>query len=291
MISNSFQNQAVMESVTAVEDTLFMPVLGRIIDVKPMTALERLFTIELPDGMSLGHRPGQFVEVSVFGIGEAPISISSSPSRSDRTFELCVRNVGDVTGALHRMKAGDQVGIRGPFGRGFPIEKFRGKDVLFAPGGLGLAPLRSLINQVLDERALFDRVIILYGAKSPSEMLFKDELAEWDARPDVELMLTVDQGDDTWKGNVGVITTLFKHISINPRNTVGVTCGPPVMYRFVLMEFFGKGISEGNIYLSLERRMKCGIGKCGHCQINNVYACQSGPVFPYSEIKGLEEAL
>lgn len=291
MISNSFQNQAVMESVTAVEDTLFMPVLGRIIDVKPMTALERLFTIELPDGMSLGHRPGQFVEVSVFGIGEAPISISSSPSRSDRTFELCVRNVGDVTGALHRMKAGDQIGIRGPFGRGFPIEKFRGKDVLFAPGGLGLAPLRSLINQVLDERALFDRVIILYGAKSPSEMLFKDELAEWDARPDVELMLTVDQGDDTWKGNVGVITTLFKHISINPRNTVGVTCGPPVMYRFVLMEFFGKGISEGNIYLSLERRMKCGIGKCGHCQINNVYACQSGPVFPYSEIKGLEEAL
>lgn len=291
MISNSFQNQAVMESVTAVEDTLFMPVLGRIIDVKPMTALERLFTIELPDGMSLGHRPGQFVEVSVFGIGEAPISISSSPSRSDRTFELCVRNVGDVTGALHRMKAGDQVGIRGPFGRGFPIEKFRGKDVLFAPGGLGLAPLRSLINQVLDERALFDRVIILYGAKSPSEMLFKDELAEWDARPDVELMLTVDQGDDTWKGNVGVITTLFKHISINPRNTVGVTCGPPVMYRFVLMEFFGKGISEGNIYLSLERRMKCGIGKCGHCQINNVYACQSGQVFPYSEIKGLEEAL
>lgn len=291
MISNSFQNQAVMESVTAVEDTLFMPVLGRIIDVKPMTALERLFTIELPDGMSLGHRPGQFVEVSVFGIGEAPISISSSPSRSDRTFELCVRNVGDVTGALHRMKAGDQVGIRGPFGRGFPIEKFRGKDVLFAPGGLGLAPLRSLINQVLDERALFDRVIILYGARSPSEMLFKDELAEWDARPDVELMLTVDQGDDTWKGNVGVITTLFKHISINPRNTVGVTCGPPVMYRFVLMEFFGKGISEGNIYLSLERRMKCGIGKCGHCQINNVYACQSGPVFPYSEIKGLEEAL
>ena len=291
MISNSFQNQAVMESVTAVEDTLFMPVLGRIIDVKPMTALERLFTIELPDGMSLGHRPGQFVEVSVFGIGEAPISISSSPSRSDRTFELCVRNVGDVTSALHRMKAGDQVGIRGPFGRGFPIEKFRGKDVLFAPGGLGLAPLRSLINQVLDERALFDRVIILYGARSPSEMLFKDELAEWDARPDVELMLTVDQGDDTWKGNVGVITTLFKHISINPRNTVGVTCGPPVMYRFVLMEFFGKGISEGNIYLSLERRMKCGIGKCGHCQINNVYACQSGPVFPYSEIKGLEEAL
>ena len=186
---------------------------------------------------------------------------------------------------------GGTVWVRGPFGRGFPVEKFRGKDMLFAPGGLGLAPLRSLINQVLDERAKFGRVIILYGARNPSELLFKNELAEWAKREDIELFVTVDRGDASWTGNTGVITTLFKHVTINPRNTIGVTCGPPVMYRFVLMEFFGKGIPEGNIYLSLERRMKCGIGKCGHCQINNVYACQSGPVFSYSEIKGLEEAL
>jgi len=273
------------------EDQLFIPELARIVKIEPIAALEKVFTLELPRGRSLEHRPGQFVEVSVFGVGEAPISISSSPSRSNGNFELCVRRVGDVTSALHNLKPGDRVGIRGPFGRGFPIESFRGKDILFAPGGLGLAPARSLINQVLDERALFGRVIILYGARTPAELLFKDELQQWAERSDVELLLSVDRGDETWTGNVGVITNLFRHISVYPRNTVAITVGPPVMYRFVLMELFGKGISEGNIYLSLERRMKCGVGKCGHCQINNIYACQSGPVFSYREIKGLEEAL
>jgi NAD(P)H-flavin reductase len=270
---------------------LFTPEMGRIVGIRQLTALEKVFTIELPAGKSLGHRPGQFVEVSALGVGEAPISISSSPSRSNGTFELCIRMAGDVTGAIHRMQPEDKIGIRGPFGRGFPIEKFRGKDILFAPGGLGLAPLRSLINQVLDERAHFGRVVILYGARNPGELLFKNELRQWAERPDVELLVTVDRGDESWSGNTGVITTLFPKISVYPRNTVAITCGPPVMYRFVLMELLGKGISEGNIYLSLERRMKCGVGKCGHCQINNVYACQSGPVFAYKEIKGLEEAL
>jgi NAD(P)H-flavin reductase len=288
MIAN---NNTTLVRHAEADNQLFMPVPARIIRIKPLTALEKVFTLELPEGLSLGHRPGQFVEVSVMGVGEAPISVSSSPSRSNGMFEVCVRNVGDVTSALHRLQPGATLGVRGPYGRGFPTEKFRGKDVLFAPGGLGLAPLRSLINQVLDERALFGRVIILYGARTPSELLFKDELEEWGKRSDVELLLTVDRGDETWNGNVGVITTLFRHVSVYPRNTVAITCGPPVMYRFVLMELIGKGISEGNIYLSLERRMKCGVGKCGHCQINNVYACQSGPVFAYSEIKGLEEAL
>jgi sulfhydrogenase subunit gamma (sulfur reductase) len=273
------------------KDHLFMPVAGRITKVMSLTNLEKVFTIKLPDGLSLDHRPGQFVEVSLLGIGEAPISISSSPSRSNGSFEICVRKVGDVTNAIHKLQAGDALGVRGPFGHGFPYEKFRGKDILFAPGGLGLAPLRSLINQVLDERARYGRVLILYGARNPSELLFKDELEAWRKRADVELLVTVDRGDDAWKGHTGVITTLFRDISVYSRNTVAITCGPPVMYRFVLMELLGKGISEGNIYLSLERRMKCGIGKCGHCQINNVYACQSGPVFSYSDIKGLEEAL
>jgi sulfite reductase subunit B len=273
------------------ENRLFMPVAARITNIVQLTALEKVFTIQLPEGMSLNHRPGQFVEVSMLGTGEAPISISSSPSRSNGTFELCVRKVGDVTQAVHQLQPGDVVGVRGPFGHGFPYEKFRGKDILFAPGGLGLAPLRSLINQVLDERALYGRVLILYGARNPSELLFKDELEAWSKRKDVELLVTVDRGDETWKGHTGVITTLFKDVSVNPRNTIAVTCGPPIMYRYVLMELLGKGILEGNIYLSLERKMKCGIGKCGHCQINNVYACQSGPVFSYRDIKGLEEAL
>jgi len=264
------------------------------VDVRQMTQLEKLFTIELPSGMSLNHDPGQFVQVSLFGVGEAPISISSSPSRSNGSFQLCVRRAGDLTSVIHQLKPGDSIGIRGPFGHGFPIERYRGKDVLFAPGGLGLAPLRSLINQVLDERSSFGRVIILYGARSPSELLFKDELKTWGERDDVELHLTVDRGDESWTGNVGVITTLFNKIEVYPPNTVAITCGPPVMYRFVLMELValgGVGISEGNIWLSLERRMKCGVGKCGHCQINNIYTCIEGPVFSYAQIKHLEEAL
>jgi NAD(P)H-flavin reductase len=269
------------------EDSIYLPQPARIVGVRPLTALEKLFTLELPNGLSLGHRPGQFVEVSLFGVGEAPISISSSPSRSNGTFELCVRRAGDLTGMLHQMAAGRTVGVRGPFGRGFPIEQFRGKDLLFAPGGLGLAPLRSLINQVLDERGKYGRVTILYGAKHPSELLFTDELAEWAKRGDVEVRVTVDRPDAEWTGNVGVITTLFPKVQVYARNTVAVVCGPPVMYRFVLMELLGKGIPEGNIFLSLERRMKCGVGKCGHCQINQIYTCQSGPVFPYAEIKGL----
>ena len=226
--------------------------LAKIKSVVQLTALEKVFTIELPKGMSLDHRPGQFVEVSMLGTGEAPISISSSPSRSNGTFELCVRKVGDVTQAIHNLEPGDMLGVRGPFGHGFPYEKFRGKDILFAPGGLGLAPLRSLINQVLDERALYGRVIILYGARNPSELLFKDELETWRKREDVELMVTVDRGDETWKGHTGVITTLFKDVSVNPRNTIAITCGPPVMYKFVLMELFGKG-HPGRKYLSFAR--------------------------------------
>jgi sulfhydrogenase subunit gamma (sulfur reductase) len=273
------------------EESIYAPVMARLHQVEQMTELEKLFTLELPEGRSLGNEPGQFVEVSLFGIGEAPISISSSPSRSNGTLELCVRRVGDVTNALHNLQPGAFLGLRGPFGKPFPIAAMKGKDVLFAAGGLGLAPLRSLVNEVLDQRGSFGRVIILYGTKRPAEILFKDELLEWAERKDVEFHMTVDRADENWRGNVGVITSLFPRVTINPRNTVAATCGPPIMYRFVLMELLGKGIPETQIYLSLERRMKCGVGKCGHCQINELYCCQDGPVFRYSEIKGLEEAL
>jgi NAD(P)H-flavin reductase len=271
--------------------SIYTPELVRLLDVEQIGPQEKLFTAELSDGRSMGHEPGQFAMVSVLGVGEAPFVITSSPSRSRGRFEICVRRVGDVTGALHKLQAGDKFGFRGPLGKGFPIEKMRGKDLLFAPGGIGLPPLRSLINQVLDERGSFGRVIILYGAKRPDELLFRDELDEWIARDDVECRITVDRGDETWDGHVGVITTLFGDVNVNPRNTVAVTCGPPIMYRFVLMELLGKGIPETQIYLSLERRMKCGVGKCGHCQINNLYCCQDGPVFTYAQVKGVEEAL
>jgi sulfhydrogenase subunit gamma (sulfur reductase) len=272
-------------------DSIYVPTPAKIVKVETMTALEKLYTVELPHGQSLGHKPGQFVEVSLFGIGEAPISISSSPSRSNGTFELCVRKVGDVTTAMHNLGEGATIGVRGPFGTGFPIEKFKGKDILVVAGGLSLAPVRSVINQVFDERGSYGRFIILYGARTPADLLFKEERALWTQRDDVEYLETVDRGDAEWKGNVGVITTLFPKISVNPRNTIAITEGPPIMYRFVLMELLGKGIPEGQIWLSLERRMKCGVGKCGHCQINGLYCCQNGPSFSYAQLKGVEEAL
>jgi sulfhydrogenase subunit gamma (sulfur reductase) len=272
-------------------DSIYVPTPARIVQIEPLTTMEKLLTIQLPDGNSLGHRAGQFVQVSILGIGEAPISISSPPSRSNGKFELCVRKIGDVTGALHALPQGAHLGVRGPFGAGFPLDKFKGKDILFAAGGLGLAPTRSVLYQVLDERGAYGRVILLYGAKTPAELLFKDELRELAARDDVELHVTVDRGDPDWRGNVGVITRLFPKIAVDPRNTVAITIGPPIMYRFVLMELLSKGIPEGAIWLSLERRMKCGVGKCGHCQMNSLYCCVNGPSFTYAQIKGVEEAL
>lgn len=272
-------------------ESIYLPTLGTITAIEEMTDYEKLFTVELPDGVSLGNKPGQFVEVSVLGVGEAPISISSSPSRSNGNFQMCIRKAGDLTNIIHEMEIGSRIGVRGPFGRPFPIERFRGKDILFVAGGLGLAPLRSLINEVLDDRGHFGQVTLLYGARTPDDLLFKDELKQWASRDDIELHETVDRPAPGWKGNIGVITTLFPKTQVYARNTVAVVVGPPVMYRFVLMELTGKGIADGNIWFSFERRMKCGVGKCGHCQLHHLYTCQSGPSLSYAEIKYLEEAL
>ena len=271
--------------------SVFLPAVATIEDIKTETALEKIYTLRLPDGQNLGHEPGQFVMVSIPGVGEAPISVMSSPSRTGETFKLCIRNAGDLTSVIHRLQAGDEIGIRGPFGRGFPGAQFRGKDILIAAGGLGLAPARSLIDEVLDNRADFGRLVILYGAKNPGEILFRDVLAEWEGRDDVEFMVTVDRPDETWSGHVGVITTLFEHVDINPYKTIAVTVGPPVMYRFVTMELLGKGLTPEQIWMSFERRMKCGIGKCGHCQVNHRYSCQEGPSWTYAEALAFEEAL
>jgi len=271
-------------------DSIYMPIPARVTAVTPLTAQEKLFTIELPHGLSLNHDPGQFVQVTVFGVGEAPISISSSPSRSNGTFELCIRKVGDLTHVIHRLEQGAMLGIRGPFGRGFPVERFRGKDLLFVCGGLGMAPLRSLLNEVLDDRGNYGRVVLLYGARQPADLLFRDELASWEAREDVEVHLTVDCPDTNWDRCVGVITNLFPEVEVEARNTVAVVVGPPVMYRFVLKELNKLHIPKGNIWFSFERRMKCGVGKCGHCQLNHIYTCQTGPSFNYAEIENLEEA-
>ena len=273
-------------------ESIYLPRPATIKSTKKFTALEKFFNIELDDKRPLGHKPGQFVEVSLMGIGEAPISISSSPTKGP-DFDLCVRAVGSVTNGMHRLEAGDKVWIRGPFGNGFDTEFFKGKDILFVGGGLGIVPLRSLINYVLDKRADFGKVTILYGCKEPCEVLYGDEVAIWDQRKDVEHLATVDKCPEgvCWEGNIGVITTLIPKVDFNPKTTYAVVVGPPIMYRFVMKTLKEKGVPDENIFCSLERRMKCGVGKCGHCQINGIYCCQEGPVFNYAKIKDIPEAL
>jgi len=270
-------------------DNSYVPLIATIKSVNTLTPTEKVFEIELPDGKQLNHNPGQFVQLLIPGIGEAPISICSSPT--DNNFFLTIRKVGDVTTAVHNMKAGDKVGIRGAFGFGFPVEKMKGSDIVMVAGGIGLAPLRSVIRYILAHREDYGTFTILHGARTPSDRLFKSEIESWENNPRVNLLETVDHPDDSWNGNSGVITTLFKQITVDPENTYAMVCGPPVMYRFVILECQGKGIPDNKILVSLERHMKCGLGKCGHCQINGVYACQQGPVFSYTQVRNLEEAL
>lgn len=268
----------------------YLPRWAEILRIDDLTETEKLFDMHLLSGEPLGHNPGQFVELSVMGIGEAPISVSSAP-RQTNSFELAIRKVGNLTNAVHRLSVGDTVGIRGPFGTSFPVEETKGKDILFVAGGIGLVPLRSFIHFALEHREDYGELTVLFGARNPSERLFLDELDQWGKRKDVRHLDTVDRPDAEWKGHVGVITTLFPKINIDPSNTYCIIVGPPVMYRFAILEAKAKGIPDTQIFLSLERRMKCGLGKCGHCQINHIYVCQDGPVFRYTDIFDLEEAL
>jgi NAD(P)H-flavin reductase/NAD-dependent dihydropyrimidine dehydrogenase PreA subunit len=270
----------------------YVPRLATIIKKVPMTSMETLFEIKIDDQTELNHKPGQFVEVSVFGIGEAPISLSSSPTKKG-TFEICVRKLGNVTTKLHKLNVGDKVGIRGPFGNGFDTASLKGKDLLFIAGGLGIAPLRSLINYVFDNRKDFGRVYLLYGCKEPKELLFGEELVSITSKENAEFKPTVNwcPENEVWSGNIGVITTLIPQVSFDTEKTIAILCGPPVMYKFVIADLKKRNVPDDHIIMSLERRMKCGVGKCGHCQINHIYVCKDGPVFNYSKIKGVPEAL
>jgi len=270
-------------------DSPYLPRMGRIVAAEQMTETERFFRIEM-DGDPLRYEPGQFVGVTVFGVGEAPISICSSPTQGD-AFELTVRSVGLVTNALKKFEKGDRLGIRGPFGNHFDYEAMRGQDVLFVAGGLGLAPTRSLIRYCLDKRSDFGKVTILVGAREPSLLLFRQELQEWVERSDADTRVTVDRRDKDWKGDVGVITRLFRHIEIDPARTYALIVGPPVMFKFAVLEALASGVPEHRIICSLERHMKCGVGKCGHCQIRDIYVCRQGPVFTYEQVKLLREGI
>jgi len=265
----------------------YKPMKGKIIEAVMLTEKEKFFRIELEGKTNLAHEPGQFVMVSIFGFGEAPISICSSPTDKG-FFDLTVRNVGTLTNALHQLGQGDTVGIRGPFGTGFPLDNMFGYDLVIVAGGLGIVPLRSLIRYIMHNRNDFGEVQILLGCRTPKELLFKEETHDWQRRAEIKFNCTVDKADPEWTGNVGLITTLIPGVDINPTRTYGVVVGPPIMYKFVITKLIEKNIPDHQIIVSLERRMKCGLGKCGHCQIEGMYVCQSGPVFNYSQLKNFK---
>jgi sulfite reductase subunit B len=276
------------QSGSAPYANIFLPRPAEIVRAKQITATEKHFTLKMKDGQPMSFEPGQMLEVSVFGFGEIPIGFASSPTRT-QTFDIVVRKVGRVSGAITALEQGQTLYVRGPLGHGFSLEKLRGHDILIVAGGIGLCPTRSLINYILDRRSEFKKFTLFFGVKTPQEQLFLEDLAAWRKSKDVEYYETVDRADESWKGNVGVITTLFKKVSVDPGTRV-IICGPPVMYKFVIAELDRIGVSRNNIYVDLERRMKCGIGKCGHCQINDKYVCLDGPVFCFKEIESLEEA-
>lgn len=237
---------------------------------------------------SFTYKPGQFVQVSLLGVGEAPISITSSPNRKG-FLELTIRALGRLTRAIHQLKRGDKIYIRGPYGNSFPFKEVKGKDLNFIAGGIGLPPLRSVINAVFDQRGSLRKIKILYGAKTPDELCFKEELKTWNKMPGTEVLLSVDEPDKNWKENVGMVTTLWDKTDMSRSCGVAYVCGPPIMIRFVVEKLVQSGFNDENIYITLERYMKCGIGKCGHCNVGEKFVCIDGPVFSYSQLKKFPE--
>ncbi|MGO9087990.1 MAG: FAD/NAD(P)-binding protein [Terriglobales bacterium] len=268
---------------------VFLPDLACLTDLCDETPDTRTFRLHFRDsGKAKDFRflPGQFIELSVFGYGEAPFCIASSPTRPD-ALETTVRRTGQLTDALHKLGDGDEVGIRGPFGNGFDVTAAEGKDLLFVAGGIGLPPLRSLIWNVLDQRSRFGKVTILYGARTPADLVYKRDLDEWRKRSDVEFRLTVDSAQPGWTGPVGVVPTLFKKVELRPQTSLAYVCGPPIMIKIVVQDLVALGFKQEAIISTLERMMQCGIGKCNHCAIGHRYVCRDGPVFNYGQIKEL----
>jgi sulfhydrogenase subunit gamma (sulfur reductase) len=240
-------------------------------------------------GWRRDYRPGQFVELSVFGVGEGPFCLAQSPTRSN-FIEVTIRKTGSITNRLHSYQCGDVVGLRGPFGNCFPFEKAKGKNLIFVGGGIGLPPLRSLINYVLDHRSDYGKVHVLYGARTPSDRVYKNELAAWSKSDQLIFTETVDRAEEGWSGHVGVVTKLLRGMKAVPSSTMAFTCGPPIMLKFVIAELKALGLADRDIVTTLERYMKCGVGKCGHCCVGHHYICVDGPVYDFELIRHLPES-
>jgi NAD(P)H-flavin reductase len=261
------------------------PKTARVLQVDKETHDTFTLTLESANGNGRpSFAPGQFSMLYVFGAGELPISISGDPEEPGRLV-YTVRSVGKATHGLVTRRQGDTLGVRGPFGTSWPMTEALGKDVVIVAGGIGLAPLRPVIYHILRHRGGYGRLILLYGARSPRDMLFRKQLAAWARLPDAQVLTTVDYGGLSWRGYVGVVTTLFRHVRLQPGRTVALVCGPEIMMRFVIRELGTRGISPSETYLSMERNMKCGVGFCGHCQLGPYFVCKDGPVFPLSQMQ------
>ncbi len=278
-----------MYETKEITETMTDPMLPRRFKINKVTwETHETFTHELIpiDGdRSFSFKPGQFNMIYMFGVGEIAISISGDPGKPKRLYHT-TRVVGTVTERVQNFKAGDILGIRGPFGNGWPVEEAEGKNVLIVAGGIGLAPLRPVIYHLMNNREKYENITLLYGTRSPDKILYFDELKKWISRFDLlNVNVTVDSATNNWRGHVGVVTKLLNRTMIDPENTIAYVCGPEIMMRFIAMDLLKYRMPENQIYLSMERNVKCGLGFCGHCQLGSYFICKDGPVFPLDKIK------
>jgi sulfite reductase subunit B len=231
-------------------------------------------------------KTGQFIEVTVPGIGEGPFTPSSDPNIAEK-MEVTIMNVGKVTSTLHSMRPGQKIGVRGPYGKGYPLDDFRGKEIFIVGGGVGLAPLRSLLFGLFGRQKDFKKIYLRYGARTPNDIIYKEQIPDWGKKHHLDVVLTVDKAMNGWKGNIGVVTTILNEIPCDLKNTTAIVCGPPIMMKFTTFKLLEKGFAPKDIYLSMEKNMSCGIGKCGHCGIGHYYVCKDGPVFTYDQVKDM----
>ncbi len=274
-------------------ENIYLPRSAKIAAIRQETPDIKTFVLKFKDeevGKSFDYKPGQFVEFSVFNEGEAPFCISSSPTRKP-DIECTVKRMGKVTQALHELNIGDTVGIRGPYGNGFPVESLKGKKLLFVAGGIGLAPLRSLINYCLDKRSDFGEITIVNGARTSKDLVYKKEYAVWEKAKDTRLYLTVDCQEDNWTCMVGVVPNVLKQLKPTCEGATAIVCGPPIMIRYTIPELLKMSFCPEAIITTLEMKMKCGLGKCGRCNIGPLYICKDGPVFSYGKLKEMQYGL
>jgi sulfhydrogenase subunit gamma (sulfur reductase) len=268
------------------------PYLATISDIRDLATGIKLFQVMLDEPAvraDFDYQPGQFAEVSAFGVGESPFGITSTREQGEG-IEFAVSRIGTVTDALHRMDVGDRIGLRGPLGNGFPMDEFKGKNLVILGGGIGGAPLRPIIRTVLDHRNDYGKLTIFWAARSPDLLVFTDEYDDWRAQPDTELHLTVDKATPDWQHKEGLITTLVEGVSPSPANAISITCGPPIMIKFAMLTLNKLGFKSEQNWVTLEAKMKCGIGKCGRCNLGGVFICTDGPVFCFAQVEQFLES-